>query len=253
MLPIIQIGPLAIQTTGMIMLIGLWAGLSLSERYVSRHGWNSDDLYNLVLVILIAGLVGARLSYILRFPSAFMTSPISILSLNPALLDPWGGVAVGLTAGLIYGQRKNLPFWETLDIMTPALGVLSIASGLAHLASGSAFGAPSSVPWAIELWGARRQPTQVYEVLGAGLILTAVWLGRDRLASRGSGVLFLSFLALSSAMRLILEAFRGDSVLLPDGIRSAQVIAWLVLAASLLALRKRAGNNAHSRQGITNS
>jgi phosphatidylglycerol:prolipoprotein diacylglycerol transferase len=239
MLPVLQVGPLAVQISGLVILIGLWIGLSLSERYAQRSGFIADSLYKLVFVILLAGLAGARLSYIIRYPSAFLSSPISTISLNPDLLDPWGGAAAGMVAALIYGQRKKLPFWETLDMFTPALGMLGIALALAHLASGSAFGAPSNVPWAIELWGTRRQPTQIYEIMGAALILAVIWLRQDRIGSRGYGVLFLTFLALSSALRLFLEAFRGDSSLLPDGIRSAQVIAWCVLAACLFALRKR--------------
>ncbi len=48
---------------------------------------------------------------------------------------------------------------------------MMLAVPLANLASGDAFGAPSSLPWAIELWGAARHPVQIYEAVAAGLIL----------------------------------------------------------------------------------
>lgn len=236
MLPILNIGPLAIQVPGLVILIGLWAGLTLAERYAPRFGVKPNQLYNLVFVILIAGVVGARLAYVIRYPQAFAESPFSIISLNFSLLDPWGGVATGFLAGLIYGQRKQMEFWATLDALTPVLAVLAVALHLAQLASGDAFGAPTDLPWGFELWGARRHPTQIYNILSSILILAILWPGRLKPEERPSGSYFLKFVIFSAAARLLLEAFRGDSVLLPGGLRLAQVIAWFLLAISVWKL-----------------
>jgi prolipoprotein diacylglyceryltransferase len=243
MLPILQIGPLAIQVPGLVLLLGLWLGLSLVERNASRSGSNAGLLYNLVLVALLSGVVGARLSYAIRYFEIFSSSPFSLISLNPGLLDPWGGVAVALIAALIYGQRKELSVWPTLDALTPLFAVITVSYGVSHLTSGAAFGAPTGVPWGIELWGIRRHPTQVYEILAATLILIAVWPGINKLQTSRPGLQFLVFAALSAAARLFLEGFRGDSQLLPGGIRSAQAIAWMVLAASLWGLGRLRGPN----------
>jgi prolipoprotein diacylglyceryltransferase len=236
MLPVLNVGPLAIQFPGLVLIAGLWLGLSLAERYASRRGVQASALYNLVFVALIAGVIGARLAYVARYPEAFRGNPLSLVSLNPGLLDIWGGLAVGVIAALVYGQRKGLALWTTLDALTPALAALAIALHLSHLASGAAFGAPTDLPWGIELWGARRHPAQIYATLGASLILAYLWPSRKR--AWVPGVYFLTFLALSAAARLFLEAFRGDSALLPNGFRAAQVIAWLALAASLWAIQR---------------
>ena len=235
MLPILQIGPLALQVPGLVILAGIWVGLSLSERVAPRFGTNANDLYNLAFIGLISGLIGARLAYIARYPAAFSSNFISVISLNPGLLDPWGGAAFGMILALIYGQRKKMSFWGTLDALTPALAVFMIALGLSHLASGNAFGNPTSVPWGIDLWGAHRQPTQIYEIILASIIFWAIWSKRGQADSRLPGEYFLAFTAMSAGARLFLEGFRGDSVLI-GGIRSAQVAAWLVLAASLWGL-----------------
>jgi prolipoprotein diacylglyceryltransferase len=143
------------------VLIGLcW--LSLTERKAPRYGIQPNRLYNLVLIALVSGILGARLAYVLRYPAAFAASPFSLFSLNPDLLDPWGGLAVGLLSGVIYAQRKNLPFWPLLDALTPAFGTMAVAFGLANLASGDAYGASSNLPWSIDLWGERRHPVQIY-------------------------------------------------------------------------------------------
>jgi phosphatidylglycerol---prolipoprotein diacylglyceryl transferase len=233
MLPALQLGPLAIQTPGLVILIGLWLGLSLAERSSGRFGLKSNDLYNLVLIAIIVGIVGARLVYMLRYPAAFAASPFSVFTLNPGLLDPAGGLVAALLAGVIYSQRKRVSMWQALDALTPALAVLFVALGIAHLASGGAFGSPSNLPWAIHLWGESRHPAQIYEIFAATIILALTWPGRGLIRPSQPGVYFLSFAAMSAGARLFLEAFRGDSSLLAIGLRSAQLAAWILLAASL--------------------
>jgi prolipoprotein diacylglyceryltransferase len=238
MFPVLQIGPLAMQTPGLILLAGLWIGLTLAERHASRFSVEARHLYNLAFYSLSAALIGARLAYAGQHFSAFWAAPLSLFSLNPGLLDPWGGAAVGWLAGLLYVQRSKLPIRTMLDAITPILAASAIAWGLATLASGDAFGQGTTLPWGIELWGARRHPTQIYSALLALLILWVMLApaARKVLALRVPGETFVTFLALSAAARLLVEAFRGDSVLLPNGIRVAQGSAWLVLAVCLWGL-----------------
>ena len=115
-----------------------------------------------------------------------------------------------------------MALWPTLDALTPLLAVMAIALGLSHLASGAAFGATTQVPWGIELWGAKRHPSQVYEILAAVAILLILWPGKWG-EQEPAGRYFLLFVTLSALAQLILEAFRGDSLLLPGGWRAAQI------------------------------
>lgn len=233
MLPTLQIGPLAIQVPGFVMLIGLWFGLALSEKYAPRRRVDPAQINNLVFTAILTGILGARLAYVIRYPGAFLANPMDILSLNPSLLDPLAGLAVTALVGYGYLQRKKLPPWPFLDALTPALAALALAAGLSHLASGQAFGSLTSLPWGIWLWGAIRHPSQVYEILAAGLILFILWPGRRYLYERSYGLYFTEFICLSAGSRLFLEAFRGDSLSLPGDFRLAQVVAWIILAISL--------------------
>ena len=248
MMPVLQIGPVALPLPSLLLIAGLWLGLELTERFASRHASttgrpDASQVYNLIMLMLAAGLIGARLTYVLRYPSEFAASPTSLFSLDPGLLDPAGGLAGALIAGLVYGQRKKLAFWPTLDAVTPLLAVLAVALALSHLASGAAFGAPTSLPWGLELWGARRHPSQLYELAAAVLILILIWPGREVWKTAPAGQQFLLFMALSAGARLLLETFRGDSVFLPLSLpwghpRLAQAAAWLVLALSLWGLHR---------------
>ena len=243
MLPILQIGPLALPVPPFSLLLALWLGLSLAEKFAPRRGIPADALYNLTFTGLVAGLIGARLGYIFQYPNAFIDSPLSLVSLNPGLLDPFAGFAAGLIGMLVYGQRARLAFWNTLDALTPLLAVMAVGFAVAHIASGEAFGTETSLPWGIDLWGATRHPTQFYELIAAVLTLSLLGVWSKKTDTR-AGILFLTFVALTASWRLFLEAFRGDSVVILGGLRSAQIVAWLLLAAALAGLdrMKRKGS-----------
>ncbi|MGW8250695.1 MAG: prolipoprotein diacylglyceryl transferase [Anaerolineales bacterium] len=236
MLPVIQIGPLALQVPGLVLLVGLWLGLNLAEKYAPRRGVNASLLSNLTLVALVAGVIGARLAYVARYPSAFSASPLSLISLNPGLFDPLGGVVAGVLVAVIYGNRKQMHLLPTLDALVPLLGVMAVSIGLAHIASGNAFGVPTTLPIGIQLWGAKRHPTQIYESMVAIALLWLFWPARLRYQSWRPGSYFFAFVACSAAMRLFLETFRADSLLTQNGLRTVQLAAWVALAVSLWAL-----------------
>lgn len=246
MLPIIQIGPFAMQTPGLILLIGLWTGLSLAEKLAPRFKTNPSAVYNLVFTAMVAGILGARLSYVAQYPNAFLNSPLSLISLNPGLLDPIGGVVIGIIATAIYANRKQYSIWPILDALTPLLAVLAIAFGLSHLASGDNFGMQTNLPWGIELWGSKRHPTQIYESILAISILGIFWIQNKNFTkptSRVAGAAFWQFLSLSAAARLLIEGFRGDSMVLPNGWRIAQLVAWGILGFGLWMLERRNSTN----------
>ena len=217
----------------LILLLGaLWAGLALAEKRTERNQVSSESLNNLVFFGLASYLAGGRVVYaLLNFP-AFMQSPSSLVSLNLDLFDPPGGMLTALLTGWIYALRHNLLLRPTLDALTPCFAMLVVGISLAHLAAGTAFGRPTDLPWGIQLWGAVRHPSQIYELIASVLILCLIWF---RIRTSPPGLLFVTFMALTAAARLFLESFRGDSTLVLGGLRLAQVIAWTVLAAALIA------------------
>jgi phosphatidylglycerol:prolipoprotein diacylglycerol transferase len=222
-----------------LVVAAIWAGLFLAEKRSEKYGISNEDLNNIVFFPLIGYLLGGRILFALENLSAFIKNPGSLISLNLDLFDPVGGTVVALLVALVYGQRRKLSLWPTLDALTPLFAVFALGLGLAHLASGSAFGKETSLPWGMQLWGATRHPSQIYEILASLLILGLLLLQKS---DPPPGVHFLTFAALTSGARLFLEAFRGDSTIVFGGLRLAQVLAWIVLAVSLYLLEKRRGN-----------
>jgi phosphatidylglycerol:prolipoprotein diacylglycerol transferase len=214
-----------------LLLLGtIWLGLNLSERRL-KAPLSPEVLSNLVFSGMLGYLLGGRVLYAVEHFSQVMQSPLSLFSIS-GMFSLKGAMLTLVFTLLIYLQRHDLPLWPTLDALTPLLACALIGLSLANLASGDGFGKESNLPWAWELWGARRHPTQVYEFI-ASLATLGVIL---RLRPAAPGVLFLRFLALTCGWALFLFAFRGDSHLLPGGVRLEQVIACLGLALSLWGL-----------------
>ncbi len=219
----------------LILLIAAgWAGLALTDKRAKQTPIGEKAIDTLVGGMILAFLIGGRVLYAAEHLSAFVSSPASLISLNVQLFDVWAGVGSAGVMSAIVVQRKRLPVWQTLDLLAPFLSALGIGLALSHLASGAAFGRVTDVPWAINLWGAERHPTQVYELLAAAATLGIVWYYGAR--SRRGGQTFLLFVALAAGSRLLIEGFRGDSTLILGGIRLAQIIAWIVLAAALMGM-----------------
>jgi phosphatidylglycerol:prolipoprotein diacylglycerol transferase len=231
MMPIVQIGPIALRISGLLVLAGLYFGLILAERCLPEDGLLPNQLYNLTFLALITGVLAARISIVIQYFSLFQEIPLSIFSLDTSLLDPFGGSAVALIAILVYGQRKKLAFWTTLDAFTPILAVFAVFLGLAHMASGAAFGAPTNLPWGVNLWGAMRHPSQVYETMAAIFILAILWRKFGKPVAPGSNILL--FAVMSAGTRLLLETWRGDSTLVFGNLRLAQILAWICMVIGI--------------------
>ena len=210
-----------------LIVAAMWIGLTLAEKRTERHGISKEQLNNIMFYSLFGYIAGGRLLFAFANLSAFSLSPLSIFSPNPDLFDPTGGLVMAILVGLIYGQRQKLQLWRTLDAVTPLFATLTIGLSLAHLAAGTAFGSPTTLPWGIDLWNEIRHPTQIYEMLASLLIFSLVW---SQKSGSSPGVIFLNFTALTAGARLFLEAFRGDSTLIFGGFRLAQIIAWGLLA-----------------------
>ena len=231
MLPYLSLGPFLLQTSGLALLIGVWIGLSLTEREAVRLQIRPNVVYNMVFLGLVGGIVGARLAYVVRYLNAYLNNPISLFALNPNTLSPVDGLLIGLIVAFIYGWLKGLSLRPTLDALAPGLAVFMVALGFSHLLSGDAFGSPSLVPWRIYLWNEYRHPAQIYEILAALGVLFIVL--KRPVGIPGEGINFLLVVALTAFSRIFLEAFRGDSVIWFGGFRVAQIVALLVMAGSM--------------------
>ena len=243
MFPYLRLGPFLLQMPLLALLIGLWVSVSYIEQEAVRLRLNKDSLNNLISYGLFGGIILARLVYAAQYASIYLANPLSLLSLNTNTLSPFGGLLGGVAIAFLYGYRQKLLLRQTLDALTPGLAFFMIAIGISHLLSGNAYGVLSRIPWAIYMWSEYRQPTQLYEIF-LGLVIFTIILTRIIQTSR-PGSQFIQFVALSAIARVFVEGFRGDSVILFDGYRTAQVVGLAVLVVCLVLLRNWEGKDAH--------
>jgi len=236
MYPFLRIGPLLLNFSGLTALVGIWIGLTLTEKEAIRMKLDPNRISNMILIGMMAGVAGARLGYALQYLQAFISNPVSLFSITPETLLVWAGMLTGLLAAVFYGRHMGLSLRPTLDALAPGLAIFMIGLGVSHFLSGNAYGAPADLPWSITLWSELRHPSQVYETLAATLIFGLTWFSPTR--RQGTGMNFLLVVEGSACARIFLEAFRGDSRILTGGFREAQVLGLVILAAALWMMHR---------------
>ena len=238
MLPILQLGPLALPVYPISLLLAFWVGLALSARAASRLGVDGDHIWNAGLYGLLATIIFGRLGHVIAFWPAYRIQPLDIVGLN-AQAFLWGpGLLAGVIVAAWYIHRHKLPWVTVLDAAAPGVLIGLVIANLGALLAGNGVGAPANLPWAVELWGVARHPVQLYAALGE-LITLAVVLHALRKPSRPGTAALLALLGWGLTAWLV-EPFRAESATVVAGIRLWQVIGLGAALAALWMLRRRA-------------
>lgn len=237
MLPTLDIGPLALPTAGLILIIAAWLVLTATERAAKKVGLDPETVYMLTAIMMAAAFIGARLFFVVLHWPAYQEKLLSIVWPLTSGFSWWAGVIVAGLAGLFTLRAKALPPLATLDVLAPGLVLTLIAVSLVDFAAGPGFGQETSLPWAIDVFGIRRHPVQLYEV-AVGLVALLLWW---RTAGRRhyDGQLFLLTVAVYAGGRLFFDAFRANTPLTAGGFHIIQIISLLVTLVCIFLLGRR--------------
>jgi phosphatidylglycerol---prolipoprotein diacylglyceryl transferase len=230
MLPLLSLGSLALATYPLLLLIAFWAGLGLAARRARRLGLDSDHVYNVGLYGFLAGLIGARIGFVLTHWENYASDITQAFSLSRSALSTGGGLIVGVLVILIYLQKNKAPLGAFFEALAPGLTLALAIGQLGAFLGGEGLGAPSTVPWAVEIAGIPRHPLQLYEAAVA-LLLLGFLLTLKTLPWPGFS--FWLLLVLYSGSRLFLEIFRARPQFIGDGYLLAQVVSLAVVIAGL--------------------
>lgn len=237
MLPTLSLGSIVLPTTGLVFILGVWVLLSVIERAAKALNLDAEATYSLSTVALVGGFIGARLTFVALHWSAYQENLAGIVWPLTSGFDIWGGLIVGLTAAFFYGRARQLPPLITLDALIPGLVMAFMVVSLADFLGGPGFGEETSVFWAISLFGIRRHPVQIYELVIGGLALFAWW--RTLPNRTFDGQLFLIGTAVYSAGRLLTDAYRANAWLTTSGLHVVQLLSLLILLVSLFFLGRK--------------
>ncbi len=208
---------------------GLLQGRRLVKGKDGPPSWITMPAHELVssltAVVMVAGIVGARLFHILENMDQFMASPWSMI-FSRSGLSVFGGLIVGTIAGVVFVRRWQLPVRPLLDAVAPAMmlgyaigrvGCQISGDGDWGIAANMAF-KPDWLPtW---FWAQTYQnniygeviaapgvyPTPVYESVMALLCFALLWKLRKHPFM--TGWLFAVYLVLAGIERLLIEQIR---------------------------------------------
>jgi phosphatidylglycerol---prolipoprotein diacylglyceryl transferase len=231
--PELDLGPITLQTFGLMMGLGFVVAGLLASRYLKELGKPVDWAYEMVFAALVGGVVGARLWWVAENWSDAQDDLLGSLFSGSGLV--WYGGALGGAAAVIFWAWRR--GWLTLQMLDVAS--ISLAAGYAigrigcQLAGDGDYGIPWDGPWAMAYPDGtvptteEVHPTPVYETLAMGLVTVLLWRWRHRWQP---GTIFALYLILAGLERFLVEFVRrNDEVLL--GLTQPQVLSIVMMAA----------------------
>jgi len=248
--PEINLGPITLYTWGLFLALAFLIGYWLFLREAKGKRIESKKIFWLVVLILVGGLLGSRLAYILQFPQYYLSYPLEIFQAWAGGLMFYGGLLGALIAGWLYVKKSKLNPWQIVDLLTPALALGIFIGRLGCSLINDHQGAITNLPWAV-LWpdGTLRHPVAEYLALNGLIMFLLLWFLRTRLKKPGQ--LFITFLAWYSISRFFLDFTRATATPLADphywGLTLSQWISLFILGGLVFYLLRRVKRPAISR------
>lgn len=222
---------------GMALVCGFLAAAWLAGIRAQRQGIDPALVWDVGMVVLFSGVVGARLFYVAEHPAEFFgggRNPIQVLvqlvNLPSGGLVLYGGVLLGIASYIGYCSWKGLSALKMADIVIPSIFVGEMFGRIGCFLNGCCYGAPTDLPWAVcfppgsvpyaaemELGLIARNaacslplhPAQIYSSLNAMTLAIITWHWFPH-RSRDGSVLLLGWI-LYPITRFCLEMIRNDT------------------------------------------
>lgn len=203
-------------TYGLFLALGFLAAIWFTNRNARFYDIKSSDVSDLFFVILVSGIIGGRLLYVIINFDVFKASPLEIFKLWNGGLVFFGGFISAVAASIVTLKIKKLPFLKTADAIAPGAALGHGIGRLGCFFAGCCYGRQCDLPIAVRFshpdslapLHVPLHPTQLYMVC-ANLLLFFILVFLQR-RKRFNGMIFLSYIILYSLFRFILEFFRGD-------------------------------------------
>lgn len=216
---LIHLGPFALSWYGLAVTAGILVGSWLTTREAQRRGLPAESVWDVMTWIIVGGLVGARLLFVLDRWPFFAANPSQILAVQNGGISIMGAILGGGLAGGLFLWRRGLSIRRFFDAAAPGV-VLGMAVGrLGCLVTGDTVGRPTDGTWGVVYTntgahapqlGVAFQPSFLYEQLWDVLIFLVLWNLRKRIKT--DGYLFALFLGLYAAGKFAITFTRIDPV-----------------------------------------
>lgn len=244
---------------GIIIGIGILAGILIAALEARRTKQNPEDYYDLAIYAVIFAIIGARIYYVIFSWDMYKDNLLSIFNIRQGGLAIYGGVIAAVITVFVFAHMKHLSAPLLLD--TAGLGLVAgqMIGRWGNFFNREAFGEYTDWLLAMRLpvdavRGAditqlmrehmetedgvsyiQAHPTFLYESLWCLLVLVLLLLYRKH--KKFDGEVFLMYLAGYGFGRFWIERLRTDQLLLPGiGLPVSQLLAGMLVVASVLLI-----------------
>ncbi len=235
------IGPLKITCFGVMAACGfLSASILLFVNRKSRD-ISADAINDLTLYSIVAGILGARIFYVIQFWPEYRNNYFQIFRIDQGGLVFYGGFFAALATLYIYCKKKNISFLGVIDLVAPCLAIGHAFGRIGCFLNGCCYGRPTTLPWGVEFPQEsfpfqaypfeKLHPTQLYE--SAFNFLLAIALVIILRKSKTKGITAATYLITYGTGRFIIEMFRGDNARFMNLITISQFIGIILIAAGI--------------------
>ena len=238
MIPEISIGPITLQTFGLMFALSFVVAGLIAHRRFRELGKPGDWAYEVIFAALVGGLIGGRLYWAIENWGDVSSDPLGNL-FSGSGLTWYGGAIGGAIAVLLWAKWRDFLNLEMFDLAAPAMAAGQAVGRIGCQLSGDGdYGEPWDGPWAMGYPdgvvptppGVTVHPTPIYETLSLGLIAIVLWQLRDRFRF---GILFALYLVLAGLMRFLVEFVRVNDVVF-IGLTMAQLISVAMIGIGLI-------------------
>lgn len=240
MLPYIHLPfwPHEIPTFGLMLWLAAVAGALVMDRNFRRAKISADAI-GIVTITVIAGIIGAKAWHVLDTPSEFHEEGWRVLW-DTGGFAWFGGLVAGITALVVQGIRARVGALRTLDLAAPAAAFgYGIGRIGCFLSGDGCYGLPTTLPWGMKFPNGIEpvfvpvHPTPLYELIGALLIGSWLWLRGAK--KRPVGAILGEYLVLSGLARFLVEFVRRNPKVL-WGLSNAQLASAGCVVAGVILL-----------------
>lgn len=228
-----KLGPLNIYSYGVMVALGFTIAAAFLYRRAPVYNLNGNTVIDYTILILVSGVAGARLFYVLLNVGYYAANPLEIVNLSKGGLVWYGGFIGALAASAWFVRARKLDFWAVSDIVAPYLALAQALGRVGCFLNGCCYGAvaePGAFAVVFPQDGALRYPSQAYSAILLLAIFVILRLWQDR--RRFIGEIFLGYCMLYAGKRFVIEFFRGDNPRIFASLTISQAISIVLFTAA---------------------
>lgn len=238
-----SIGNFHVYWYGIIIAAGFLLALIYASFSCKKMNIDINRLFDVVIVGLIAGVIFARLFYVVFYPGdKYWKNPLEIFQIHDGGLAIYGGIIGAVVFGSLMAKLRKLKVTAVLDIAALGFLIGQCVGRWGNFINQEAFGSATELPWGMHsentaaVVDGNVHPCFLYESLLCllGFVLLHFFTRRFR---RYDGQTFLLYIVWYGACRFFIEGLRTDSLIIPGtSLRVSQVIAAACVVAGIILL-----------------